>query len=92
MPVGRPVSARFPHVTLSVLETILFVAVVPIAAYVAIALLVAVPKLARRPKHRPGDPWNYAPLWWTANPAGAQLPAAAEHPRTGDRGGARGNW
>ena len=92
MPVGAPASARFRHVTLSVLETILFLGVVPVAIYVVIALLVAVPKLARRPRHRPGDSWNYAPLWWTANPAGAQLPAAAEHPRTGDRGGARGNW
>ena len=78
--------------TLSVLETILFVAVVPIVAYVAIALLVALPKLARRPKHRPGDPCSLAPLWWPATRGGAPLPAAAEHPRTGDRGGARGNW
>jgi hypothetical protein len=36
-------------VTSSVLETILFLAVVPVVAYVVIALLVAVPKLARRP-------------------------------------------
>ena len=92
MPIGWPVSARFPNVTMTVLETILFLGVVPVAAYGLIAAAVALPKLARRPKHRPGDPWSYAPLWWTANPAGAQLPAAAEHPRTGDRGGARGNW
>jgi len=77
---------------MSVLETILFLGVVPVVLYGAIAAAVALPKLGRRPKHRPGDPWNYQPLWWTANPAGAQLPVAVEHPRTGDRGGARGSW
>ncbi|WP_143172325.1 aa3-type cytochrome oxidase subunit CtaJ [Pseudonocardia thermophila] len=78
--------------TLSVPETILFLGVGPVVIYAVVAALVAVPKLRRRPKYRPGDPWNFKPLWWTANPAGAQLPAATEHPRTGDKGGARGNW
>lgn len=78
--------------TISVLESILYLGVAPVVLYGAVAAAVALPKMSRRPRHRPGDPWNYAPLWWTANPVGAQLPAAAEHPRTGDRGGARGSW
>ncbi|MDN5860936.1 MAG: hypothetical protein L0H84_20215 [Pseudonocardia sp.] len=78
--------------TLTVLQSILFVGLAPLVLYVAIVVLVAVPKLRRRPRQRPGDLWNYKPLWWTANPAGAELPAPAEHPRAGDRGGARGSW
>ena len=75
----------------SVLEAILYLAVVPVVAYVAIVLWVALPKLARRPRYRTGQQWNFPPLWWTANPAGAQLPAVA-HDRAGENGGARGNW
>ena len=77
---------------MTVLETILFLGVAPVVLYLAIAFAVALPRLARRPKYRPGQPWTYQPLWWTANPAGAELPAVDANARTGERGGARGNW
>jgi hypothetical protein len=76
----------------SVLETILYFAVPTVVLYGLIVALVVLPRRARRPRYRVGQPWPYEPLWWTANPAGAQLPAVADHPVTGDRGGARGSW
>lgn len=82
---------------MSVLETILLYVVPVIAAYVLITLLVAGPKLSRKQRYRVGQPWPHEPLFWTANPDGAHLPAAAEHVAAGawagaERGGARGSW
>jgi len=48
--------------------------------------------MGRRPRYRVGQPWTFEPLWWTANPAGAQLPPPAEHLVSGGKGGARGSW
>jgi hypothetical protein len=86
-------------IAVSVLETILYFVVPVIVIYVLIVLLVAGPKLSRRPRYRVGQPWPYEPLFWTANPEGAHLPAdehpADEHPAAvarAERGGARGNW
>ncbi|MFC4947219.1 hypothetical protein [Pseudonocardia sp. GCM10023141] len=77
---------------MTVLETILYFVVPSVGLYLLIALLVAGPKMARRPRYRAGQPWPHQPLWWTANPQGAQLPAADGHVVTGERGGARGSW
>jgi hypothetical protein len=75
----------------TVLETIALFGLVPLAIYLIIAGAIALPKLARRPKYKVGEPWNYAPLWWTANPQGAPAPAMASE-RVGENGGARGSW
>jgi hypothetical protein len=85
----RP-STRF--LLVSVLETILYFAVPSVGLYLLIAVLVVAPRRARRPRYRVGQPWPHQPIWWTANPEGAQLPAADGHAVTGERGGARGNW
>lgn len=77
---------------MSVLETILYFVVPSVGLYVLIAVLVAGPRLARRPRYRVGQPWPHQPLWWTANPEGARLPPADGPAVTGDRGGARGSW
>jgi hypothetical protein len=93
-------------VAVSVWETILYFAVPTVALYLGIALLVAAPRVARRPRYRVGQPWPHDPMWWTANPQGAQLPAvdhsddhsadsgpASVGARAGaERGGARGSW
>ena len=76
----------------TVLQAVLFLVVVPVALYVLIALAAAGPRVGRRPRYRVGQPWTFEPLWWTANPAGAQLPPPAEHLTDGKRGGARGRW
>jgi hypothetical protein len=76
----------------SVLQTILYFVVPSVGLYLLIALLATAPRLGRRPRYRSGQPWPHQPLWWTANPRGAQLPAVDGHVVTGERGGARGSW
>jgi hypothetical protein len=80
----------FPHV--SVFETLLYFAVPTVLLYLLVVLAVVVPRRARRKRHRPGQSWEHAPLWWTANPEGADLPAASARSAGGERGGARGSW
>ncbi|WP_240157700.1 hypothetical protein [Pseudonocardia broussonetiae] len=77
---------------MDVVVSILWYAVPSIALYLLVAALVVGPRLARRPRYRVGQPWPHEPMWWTANPQGAQLPAAHGHAVTGERGGARGSW
>jgi hypothetical protein len=80
----------------TIVETVLVFALIPLAIYGVITLLTLRPKATRIQRYRPGQEWNYAPVWWTANPAGLPggahqaVPAPAEG-RTA-KGGARGNW
>jgi hypothetical protein len=80
----------------TVFETILYFVVPVVAIYGLVALLVARRRPARRQRYRVGQPWPYEPLFWTANPVGAHLPAdghAGAGVRAGvERGGARGSW
>jgi hypothetical protein len=81
----------FPPV--SVLETLLWYGIPTVGLYALIVIAVVAPKRAKTPRHRVGQPWGYDPLWWTANPEGAHLPAAAPaRSSTAERGGARGSW
>ena len=57
-----------------------------------VVLAVVGPKRAKMSRHRVGQAWGYAPLWWTADPEGADLPAGTGRPTGGERGGARGSW
>ncbi|MCG8917098.1 hypothetical protein L6E12_15005 [Actinokineospora sp. PR83] len=51
-------------------ETVLVLAVIPLAIYGVIALLTLREKFARSPRYRPGQEWEHPPVWWTANPGG----------------------
>jgi hypothetical protein len=85
----------------SVVQTVLVYAVIPLAIYGAVALLTR-DRTARAPRYRPGQPWDHPPVWWTANPAGvtdehAGFAAAPARPVPGiarrtAKGGARGSW
>ena len=77
---------------MSVLETLLVYAVPTLAVVLLVVLAVVGPKRAKTPRHRVGQAWDYAPLWWTANPEGAHLPEVTASSTTGERGGARGSW
>jgi hypothetical protein len=76
----------------SVLETLLLYGVPTVGLYVLIILAVVGRKRSKAPRHRVGQAWGYAPLWWSANPEGAHLPPASGRPAGGERGGARGSW
>lgn len=85
----------------TVLETVLFLAVVPAAIYGLIVLIAMWPRLTR-PRYRAGQEWDFAPVFWVSNPAGVNTAvpvadvdseAAREDARPSTaRGGARGNW
>lgn len=83
-------SSRFTGV--SVLETILRFVVPSVGLILIITLLSVASKVGRRPRYRVGQPWPHQPMWWTANPQGAQLPGVDGQHVTGERGGARGSW
>jgi uncharacterized SAM-binding protein YcdF (DUF218 family) len=82
----------------NVVETILVYAVIPLAIYGVIALLTLRGKFARTPRYRPGQPWEYPAVWWTANPAGVGSQASAvptggaKSSKRTAKGGARGSW
>lgn len=81
---------------MSVVQTVLAFVLPPVVIYAVVALLTIAPKSAKRPKYRTGEKWTYEPVLWTANPAGAHLPAHVDHiePAEGaaTTGGARGHW
>ncbi|PRX48720.1 hypothetical protein B0I33_104538 [Prauserella shujinwangii] len=78
---------------MNIVETILVFVGIPLAIYGVCALATLRSKLAGSPRYRPGQPWEYPPMWWSAHPDGVAQPAAAEGPSPSkDRGGARGNW
>ena len=89
-PTGGAPIGYFSRV--SPLETLLLYGVPTLGIVLVVVLSVVGRSRAKTPRHRPGQAWGYAPLWWTANPEGAQLSAAAQRSAGGERGGARGSW
>lgn len=88
-PIGYPA-------TVSMVQTILVFVIVPLAIYGAVGLITLRSKFSGGSRYRPGQEWNFAPVWWTANPKG--LAAASDHAEPGPeagagvRGGASGRW
>ena len=85
---------------LTVAETVLALVVIPAAIYGLIVLIAMWPRFSR-PRYRAGEEWNFAPVFWAANPAGVNNSAPEDvegevvpddaRPSTA-RGGARGSW
>jgi hypothetical protein len=81
----------------TVVETVLVFVAIPAAIYGLIALLTMRDPSGKAPRYRPGQAWDYPPVWWTAHPTGASQIAstgapAAGKPRGTAKGGARGSW
>jgi hypothetical protein len=82
----------------TVVETILVFAGIPLAIIVLLALLTL--RGGRKPvRYKPGQPWEHAPVWFEPHPEatgghggdGHALPAGAS-PSGAPLGGARGTW
>ncbi|MGY1745055.1 aa3-type cytochrome oxidase subunit CtaJ [Blastococcus sp. SYSU D00695] len=56
---------------MSVVETILIFAVIPLAIVLLFALLTLVPGRVRKVRYKPGQAWEYAPVWWEPHPHGS---------------------
>ncbi|MFI6030475.1 aa3-type cytochrome oxidase subunit CtaJ [Amycolatopsis magusensis] len=82
---------------MNLVETLLVFAAAPLAIYLVVSLWTLRSKFAGAPRYRPGQPWEHAPIWWSANPEGTGRRAHAGADEAGDatgtaRGGARGSW
>jgi hypothetical protein len=82
----------------TVAETILVFAGAPLAVILVLVLLTFGPAARhRRPRYKPGQPWDHAPVWFEPHPEGpghggaAAAIGAAPQP-AGPLGGARGTW
>ncbi|NIH84790.1 hypothetical protein [Amycolatopsis granulosa] len=85
-------------------ETILIFALIPAAIYGVIALLTLRSKLTGTPRYRPGQAWEYPPMWWSGNPDGigtvhdthsgepVEDRDASGNASVTAAGGARGSW
>jgi hypothetical protein len=88
----------------NVAETILVFVGAPLAIFLVLALLIFVPGGRKRPRYRPGQPWDHAPVWYEPHPqaagdhgptthgAHAALESGAAPAAAGPLGGARGTW
>jgi hypothetical protein len=90
----------------TVVQTVLVFVVIPLAIYGVIALLTLWPKFTKSNRYRPGQEWNFEPVWWTGNPVGVGSGTTESHTPNGTaastdsarapertaRGGASGRW
>ena len=72
-------------------ELILIYVVIPIGLFLVIALFSVLPSLLRRPRYRPGRPWNFDPLWF-AGPDDTDKALAGARPGVTAKGGASAEW
>ena len=72
---------------MTVVETVLVFVGIPLAAFAVLALAVLGPAAARAPRYRPGNGWDYAPVWYLPHPdyAGSGHPDSG-HPGSGHPG------
>lgn len=86
---------------MTVAETLLVYAGIPLAIVAVMALLIFVPGGRRRVRYKSGQPWEHEPVWYEPHPDGvaaghgshAALPAGSPaHGSAGPLGGARGTW
>ena len=71
--------------------TIAIYVLIPLGAFAVIAFFSVLPSALRRPRYRPGRPWNFDPLWFNGpdNPNEAMMSA---RPRVTAKGGASAEW
>ncbi|RBY94687.1 hypothetical protein DQ244_05260 [Blastococcus sp. TBT05-19] len=68
---------------MNVAEALLVFAGIPLAIVVVLAFLTLKPGADRRPRYKPGQAWDYAPVWFEPHPAhtgGGHGPAPAHGP------------
>ena len=53
---------------MTVVETVLVFVGIPLGASAVLALAVLGPAAARTPRYRPGNGWDYDPVWYLPHP------------------------
>ncbi|SEO60770.1 aa3-type cytochrome oxidase subunit CtaJ [Trujillonella endophytica] len=84
---------------MSVVETILVFAVIPLAIVLLFAVLTLLPGRQKKARYKPGQPWEHGPVWWEPHPLQAGGHHDSGHTAIGSAassagplGGARGTW
>ena len=85
---------------MNVAETILVFVGIPLAIILVLALLIFGRGGRKRPRYRPGQPWDHAPVWYEPHPQATGGHGATSHAAieggtaaaAGPLGGARGTW
>lgn len=80
-----------PGSSLSTGLVILYYVVIPLGVFAVIAFFSVLPSMLRRPRYRPGRPWNYDPLWFNG-PDDPDKALAGARPGATARGGASAEW
>ena len=62
---------------MSVVETILVYGVIPLAVVLFFAVLTLIPGRTKKARYKPGQSWEYPPIWWEPHPLHG--PAAGNH-------------
>jgi hypothetical protein len=65
----------------SVVETILIFAVIPLAVVLLFALLTLVPGRVKKARYKPGQAWEHPPVWWEPHPAGGSAAGGHDGPQ-----------
>ena len=69
---------------MSIVETVLVFVGIPAGIFLLLAILVLGPGAMRAPRYRPGNGWDYEPVWYLPHPAHSGPAAALAEPnRTG---------
>jgi hypothetical protein len=80
-----------PGSSLSTGLVILYYVVIPLGAFAVIAFFSVLPSLLRRPRYRPGRPWNFDPMWFNG-PDDPDRALAGARPGATAKGGASAEW
>ena len=55
---------------MTIVQTVLVYVAIPAAVLALFAALTMWPRSQKNPRYRSGEGWEYAPVWWSANPKG----------------------
>lgn len=80
-----------PGKSISTAEVVLIYILIPLGIFAVIALLSTLPSALRRPRYRPGRPWQHDPLWFNG-PDDPDRALAGARPAATARGGASAEW
>jgi len=80
-----------PGSSLSTGLVILYYVVIPLGAFLTISFFAMLPSLLRRPRYRPGRPWNHDPLWFNG-PEEPNQALTSARPGASAKGGASAEW
>jgi hypothetical protein len=80
-----------PGKSLGAGEVILIYVVIPLGIFAVIALFATLPSMLRRPRYRPGRPWQHDPMWFNG-PDDPDKALAGARPGATARGGASAEW